>query len=227
MARFVDLYTTFYATLHRTLSRNFPACLWTGDPGRREVALTFDDGPHRRFTPGLLKVLERWQVQASFFVLGCQVDNTPEIARDIYQAGHWIGLHGYWHFPFLSTHGLKEDLERTRQSLAQACHLDPTTICDVRPPFGFFTPETLNALTDWGYRPVMWQVLADDSMHPGTSVIVQRILQQTTNGALIVLHDGNDGCGDVAEATDLIIQRLSAQGYQFVTIDALWQRRKI
>jgi peptidoglycan/xylan/chitin deacetylase (PgdA/CDA1 family) len=223
----MDLYTSFYATIHRTLSRNFPACLWVGDPSCREVALTFDDGPHRQFTPELLRVLEQRQVHASFFVLGCQVDNTPEIARAIYQAGHWIGLHGYWHFPFLSTHGLKEDLERTRQSLARACNLDPTTICDVRPPFGFFTPEILNALTTWGYRPVMWQVLADDSMHPGTPVIVQRILQQTTNGALIVLHDGNDGCGDVAEATDLIIQKLSAEGYQFVTVDALWQRRKI
>jgi peptidoglycan/xylan/chitin deacetylase (PgdA/CDA1 family) len=223
----VDLYTTFYSTLHKTLSSNFPACLWSGDPSRREVALTFDDGPHRRFTPGLLKVLERWQVQASFFVLGCQVDNTPEIARDIYHAGHWIGLHGYQHHPFLTTHGLKKDLERTRHALARACNLDPTTIWDVRPPFGFFTPEILTALTTWGYRPVMWQVLADDSMHPGPSVIVQRILQQTTQGALIVLHDGNDGCGDVAEATDQIIQRLSSEGYQFVTVDDLWQRRNI
>lgn len=222
----MDLYTAFYSTLHRTLSSRFPGCLWTGDPSKRQVALTFDDGPHRRFTPGLLKVLDRWQIQASFFILGCQVDNTPEIARDLYQAGHWIGLHGYWHRPFFSTIKLKEDLERTCLALAYTCNLDSTSIRDVRPPFGIFTPNTLNALIDWGYRPVMWQVLADDSMGPGTSVIVQRIVQQTTNGALIVLHDGNDGCGNVAEATDRIVQCLSGEGYQFVTVDDLWKTRK-
>ncbi|MBC8121920.1 MAG: polysaccharide deacetylase family protein [Gemmatimonadaceae bacterium] len=222
-----DLYDLFYSTLHWQLSRAFPACLWSGDPTRREVALTFDDGPHRRFTPGLLDVLDRYGVKATFFVLGRQVDNTPEIARDIYAAGHWLGLHGYDHQPFLLSEGLKESLERTRQVISSACGLDPRVIRDVRPPYGILTPWTLDALLAWGYRPVMWQVVSDDSLRPGVKVVVERTLRRTGNGALIVLHDGNDGCTDVAEATTRIVERLLAQGYRFVSVEQFWRQRQV
>jgi peptidoglycan/xylan/chitin deacetylase (PgdA/CDA1 family) len=189
------------------------------------VALTFDDGPHRRFTPGLLDVLARRGVRASFFMLGCQVDNTPEIARDIYAAGHWLALHGYWHRPFLWPDGLRAELERTRTALERACGIDPSTIRDVRPPYGIATPAALAALGQWGFRPVMWQVVSDDSLQPGVAVIVERTLRQTGDGALIVLHDGNDGCRDVAAATDRIVGHLQGLGYRFVTVDELWVRR--
>ncbi len=222
-----DLYDLFYSTLHSKLSQTFPACLWSGDPARREVALTFDDGPHRRFTPGLLEVLDRYGVQATFFVLGQQVDNTPEIVRDIYAAGHWLGLHGYDHQPFVLSEGLRESLELTKQSISRACGLDPELIRDVRPPYGVFTPWTLDALLTWGYRPVMWQVVSDDSLQPGVEVIVDRTLRRTGNGALIVLHDGSDRCTDVAEATTHIVEQLLARGYRFVSVEQFWRQRMI
>ncbi|MBW4696619.1 MAG: polysaccharide deacetylase family protein [Aphanocapsa lilacina HA4352-LM1] len=222
----VDLYSGFYRAAHQLLSGIFPDCLWQGDPGVPEVALSFDDGPDPRYTPPLLNVLAHHRVQASFFLLGNRVAASAGIVRDIYEAGHWLGLHGYDHRPFLRTAGLRESLEQSRTLVAAACALEPGQLRDVRPPYGIAAPAVLTALGRWGYRPVMWQVLSDDSQRPGVETVVRRTLAQVGNGSLIVLHDGNDGAGDdVARATDRIVAALLARGYRFVTVDRFWQGR--
>ena len=97
------------------------------------------------------------------------------------------------------------------------------TICDVRPPNGLFTPQTLNLLSQWQYRPVMWSVVPEDWVRPGVSVVVQRVLQQVNNGSLIVLHDGACGGQDVAATVQNLVPQLLQQGYSFVTVDTLWR----
>ncbi len=215
-----------YPILYQILKPSFPRCLWTGAKNSRAIALTFDDGPHPQHTPELLRVLDRYNIPVSFFWLGICVQRSPTIARDIYQRGHWIGLHGYDHisFPFLKPNALKQSLEKTQEAIAQACQVDPINVRDVRPPNGLFTPQTLSLLHQWNYRPVMWSVVPEDWERPGVAVVVQRVLQQVQNGSLIVLHDGYCGGQDIAETTDLLIPLLLQQGYQFVSIDQLWQQ---
>ena len=214
-----------YPILYKILKPSFPNCLWAGGTHSRAIALTFDDGPHPQYTPQLLQVLDRYNIQASFFWLGTCVERSPSIAREIYQRGHWIGLHGYYHhsFPLLSPEKLKQSLEKTQAAIAQACQLHPSLVRDVRPPNGLFTPQTLTLLHQWNYRPVMWSVVPEDWERPGISVVVQRVLQQVQNGSLIVLHDGYYGGPDVAETANWLIPYLLQQGYYFVTIEQLWQ----
>ncbi|MGE5660116.1 MAG: polysaccharide deacetylase family protein [Actinomycetota bacterium] len=213
-----------FPVIHPILKFSFPNCLWTGDINRREIALTFDDGPHPQHTPQLLKILDRYHLPASFFWLGVCVDRHPEIAREIYERGHWIGLHGYQHlsFPMLKPSELKLSLEQTQTAIAQACNLNPQLVRDVRPPNGIFTPQTLKLLTTWGYRPVMWSVVPEDWIRPGIPVVVNRVMQQTMNGSIIVLHDGYCGGEDVAQSAAEIIPVLLERGYKFVTIDRIW-----
>lgn len=219
-----------FPVLHRVLQPTFPHCLWTGDRDLPAIALTFDDGPHSEYTPQLLSVLDYYNIPASFFWLGICVNRTPKIAKAIYERGHWIGLHGYTHrsFPRLSSTKLRQSLEQTQGAIAEACHLSQPYvrqyINDVRPPNGFFTPQILNQLKSWNYRPVMWSVVPEDWVRPGVSVVLQRILQQVQNGSLIVLHDGCCGGQDVAEITAQLIPLLLHRGYQFVTIDQFWQQ---
>lgn len=213
--------------LYRVLQPAFSDCLWAGDATTPTIALTFDDGPHPQYTLPLLDVLDRHQVKATFFWLGVCVDRHPTIARAVWERGHQIGLHGYDHraFPTLSVAELKQSLEKTRTSIAQACQLDPNAIeqiCDVRPPNGLFTPSTLFHLRQWSYRPVMWSVVPEDWVLPGVEVVVQRVLEQTRNGSHIVLHDGQFGGRDVATIAQQLIPQLLDRGYQFVTIDQ-WQ----
>jgi peptidoglycan/xylan/chitin deacetylase (PgdA/CDA1 family) len=212
--------------MYRILKPTFPSCLWSGDPNRRAIALSFDDGPDPRYTPQLLEVLDQYSIPASFFWLGACVSRSPDIAEAIYKRGHWIGLHGYDHrcFPLLTTTELQQSLQATQAAIASACRLSPLSIRDVRPPNGLFTPHTLNLLHQWNYRPVMWSVVPEDWVRPGISVVVQRVLQQVQNGSVIVLHDGACGGQDVATIAALLVPQLLKQGYQFVTIDTLWQQ---
>ncbi|MBE9127540.1 MULTISPECIES: polysaccharide deacetylase family protein [unclassified Coleofasciculus] len=219
-------FAPLYPILYPILKTSFPRCLWTGSPHSRAIALTFDDGPHPQHTPQLLKVLDYYGIPASFFWLGVCVERSPTVARDVYQGGHWIGLHGYHHhsFPFLTPDNLKQSLEKTQGAIARACQLHPEKVRDVRPPNGLFTPKTLSLLNQWQYRPVMWSVVPEDWVCPGLSVVVQRVLKQVCNGSLIVLHDGYCGGENVVSTTEQLIPQLLGQGYHFVTINELWQQ---
>ncbi|PSB26509.1 chitooligosaccharide deacetylase NodB-like protein [Stenomitos frigidus ULC18] len=216
-----------YPLLHRALKPLFPSCLWSGNDADRTIALTFDDGPHPRYTPQLLEQLERYSVTASFFWLGACVHRSPAIARAVHTQGHWLGLHGYDHqsFPLLSESALRQTLIDTQVEITRACQLPPTAVRDVRPPNGLFTPHTLALLQQWEYRPVMWSVVPEDWVRPGATTVVQRILQQVKNGSIIVLHDGYHGGADVAETAAQLIPLLLAQNYRFVSINQLWQGR--
>lgn len=215
----------FLPILYRILEPTFPSCLWAGSPNSKVIALTFDDGPHPDYTPQLLEVLNQYSIPASFFLLGACVNRSPAVAKAVYDHGHWIGLHGYDHrsFPMLTPAELKESLQKTQDAITQAC-LSPTTIRDVRPPNGLFTPRTLSLLHQWQYRSVMWSVVPEDWVRPGVAVVLQRVLQQVQNGSLIVLHDGACGGQDVAVITAQLIPQLLRQGYRFVTVDTLWQQ---
>lgn len=223
-------FAPLYPLIHRVVHPFFPDCLWQGQPGSSTIALTFDDGPHPEHTLQVLEVLDRYQIKASFFWLGILVERFPEIARAVWQQGHWVGIHGYRHTPFpqLAPAELQQDLERTQQAILQACQIEPQQICqisDVRPPYGFFTPSVLQRLQEWHYRPVMWTVVPEDWVRPGVQTATQRVLNQTRNGSIIVLHDGYSGGEDAAETTMHLIPQLLEKGYQFATIDQLWQQR--
>lgn len=228
-------FAPLYPVLYKILKPSFPSCLWAGSTNSNAIALTFDDGPHPQYTLELLQVLDRYNIPASFFWLGACVERTPTVAKEVYERGHWIGLHGYHHhsFPVLTADALKQSLEKTQEAIfkalaiatcdAQTAQTDLLTIRDVRPPNGLFTPQTLSLLHQWNYRPVMWSVVPEDWERPGISVVVQRVLKQVQNGSLIVLHDGYYGGQDVAETTARLIPQLLQRGYRFVTIDQFWQ----
>jgi peptidoglycan/xylan/chitin deacetylase (PgdA/CDA1 family) len=218
-----------YPVLYRVLHPLFPTCLWAGDHTTPVVALTFDDGPHPEYTGQLLKILDYYQVPASFFWLGACVQRSPSLARTIYEQGHGIGLHGYDHrsFPLLSSRELQQTLWQTQVAIAEACDVPPDAIRDVRPPNGLFTPQTLKLLHEWNYRPVMWSVVPEDWTAPGIATVITRILRQVTNGSVIVLHDGRCGGHDVAAITAQLIPKLLEKEFRFVTIDQLWQQRSL
>lgn len=236
-------FAPLYPLAYRLLKPLFPDCLWSGEAlgvkgeGKElrspQMALTFDDGPHIQYTPQLLEVLDKYHVPASFFWLGVCVERAPNVAKAVYDQGHWIGLHGYTHREFvrLSASQLKQSLEKTQATIAQACNLDLKIVQqqmrDVRPPNGLFAPHTLALLQQWGYRPVMWSVLPEDWVRPGVAIVIQRVMQQIQNGSLLVLHDGYYGGADVAETTSQLIPLLIEQGYQFVTVNQLWQSKQV
>jgi peptidoglycan/xylan/chitin deacetylase (PgdA/CDA1 family) len=213
--------------LHPFLQRQFPQALWAGSTESPNIALTFDDGPDPRDTPALLEVLARHDVVATFFWLGERVQAMPELAQLASAAGHQIAIHGYRHlaFPLLPARVLRDQLDRTRQLIADTTGQNLGSIREVRPPYGVFTPQTLSRLAQWQYRPVMWTVVPPHWLQPATETLRQ-VVAQTRAGALLVLHEGQRTGSPVATLTDTILRSLRPGGWRFVTVEMLWQARR-
>jgi peptidoglycan-N-acetylglucosamine deacetylase len=202
---------------------------FTGLPrGSRQIALTYDDGPNDPHTLRLLEVLARHGVQATFFLIGRYVQQRPELAREIVQAGHVVGNHTFTHplLVFKSDAEIRQELSQCRSALQEAIG-DPTNL--FRPPFGGRRPAVLRAARDLGMKPIMWSVTGYDWTAPPAEVIERKVAKQIRGGDVILLHDGghNQMGADRAQtviATERLITRYKAEGLEFLTIRQMMDR---
>lgn len=183
------------------------------------VALTFDDGPHPVYTQQVLELLDRHQVKASFFCIGKNATEHPEIVKQIHEAGHVVGNHSFTHAPTIDFYNKAKWLEELRQTdaaIAQAMSLRPRFF---RPPYGVTTPHLANAIRTSGHHVVGWRVRPYDTMasrSPGH--IAQTILKKVKSGAIILLHDSHDRIIPVLEQ---LLPELHQRGYTLVTVAKL------
>jgi peptidoglycan-N-acetylglucosamine deacetylase len=164
------------------------------DRGRREVAITFDDGPHPDYTPGVLRELAHSGVQATFFVLGRQVERHPGLFQRIREAGHEVGNHGYDH----SLVNLAGQIEKTRAIIAQLGSHART----LRPPYGRLSATTLAWAASRGMPVCLWSFDVDDSRRHEGKVAERRPFDEIRPGDMILMHDDNPIC--VAELPALL-----------------------
>jgi peptidoglycan/xylan/chitin deacetylase (PgdA/CDA1 family) len=197
-------------------------------PGSRQIALTYDDGPNHLHTPSLLEVLARHGVHATFFLIGRYVQQHPEIARNIIQAGHVVGNHTFTHplLIFKSEAEIRRELSQCRSALQDAIGQHSNLF---RPPFGGRRPAVLRVARDLGLEPVMWNVTGYDWNAPPAEVIERKVASQTHGGNVILLHDGGHKQvgADRAQtviATDHLIARYKSEGYEFVTIPQMMEK---
>jgi peptidoglycan/xylan/chitin deacetylase (PgdA/CDA1 family) len=205
----------------RTIAQRFPLIFCAGDPNSRQVALSYDDGPHPVDTPALLEVLARHKVTATFSWLGEKIEQYPDYVAAAAAAGHQLMIHGYRHRSFLleNTAALHGMLDTTRDLIARHSGRNPAQITCVRPPFGHLSQKIMLNLVQWGYQPVLCSIMPVHWMQPA-GLSVRQVVAQVEGGALIVLHEALSG-PPVAELTDAILSRLAERGWEYVTIDAL------
>ncbi len=188
-----------------------------GNTHLRDVALTFDDGPHPGFTPRLLALLAKEKVTATFFVVGKEVMRDPGLIQEEAAAGHEVANHTYHHIrlntlrPDLAIAEMKEGVDAIDQVLGS-----PTRI--IRPPGGEYTPALLKAVRKAHFVTVLWTDDAADYLRPSPALIEHRILESVSNGSVILLHDGIE---QTLEALPTIIETLRRRGFHFVTVSQM------
>ncbi len=196
-------------------------------PDSRLLALTYDDGPNDKWTPALLDVLARHDVQATFFMMGQHVQQQPAIARAVAAAGHVIGNHTYTHpnLIFSSAAQLLAQLDDCDRVLTEVVGEHSNLF---RPPFGGRLPDVLRTARAKGYLPVMWSVTAYDWRPYSPEKIEQTVARQIRGGDVILMHDGGHRSPDTdrsatVDATDRLITRYMAEGYRFVTVTEMME----
>ncbi len=185
----------------------------------RDIALTFDDGPGP-YTPGVLSVLERFHVHATFFVIGAMLRYfSPSAVREL-RDGDVIGDHTETHpeMAMLSAHQQQEELF---EQIARVELLGGPRPVLFRPPYGSFDATTMRELKKLHLLMTLWSVDTEDYLQPGVATIVKRALAGAQPGAIILMHDAGGTRTETIEALPTIIRELRARGFRLVTVPQL------
>lgn len=181
---------------------------------RPRIALTFDDGPHPVYTPALLDGLKERGVTATFFVVGKNIEGNEDIIRRMDEEGHLIGNHTWDHVKITGLPAAEacDQLARTSEKIREITGKNTEY---VRPPFGEWDKKL-----DCGFAmfPVLWSVDPLDWTTKNTDTVVRKVLEGATDGGIILLHDYYQSSVDAALR---IVDSLTEQGYEFVTVDKL------
>ena len=181
---------------------------------KKQVAITFDDGPDPVYTPELLSGLKERNVKATFFLLGQQVEQYPEIVKQMYEDGHEIGCHSYQHVDFskLSEQDACEQIRKTCDLIYEITGERPSY---VRPPYGAW----LSCLDeDFCMIPVLWNVDPLDWATKDAALVSDRVLENTEEYDIILMHDASQSS---IQAALQVIDVMEADGYEFVTVEEL------
>ena len=192
--------------------------------GNSSLGLTFDDGPNMAITPHLLTLLDRYQVKATFFLIGKHVRACPDLAREVAARGHSIGNHTETHpsLLWMSRRRIIQQLSQCQDAIEQATGQRPTIM---RPPFGERGPQLQSAVRQAGLHGVaMWSLTAFDWKPQPAERLIRR-LRGAGNGDVIVLHDGDHlamGADrlHLLKALEFWLPRWRDDGLKFVTLDA-------
>ncbi len=196
----------------------------------REFALTYDDGPNDACTEALLELLDRYNVKATFFMIGRFVRQNPALARQVHTAGHLVGNHTMTH-PWLawqSARRLEEELRGCQQTLEDALG---APVRYFRPPHGARRPFVLRTATELGLTTVQWNAMGQDWTAISAEQIVANLdrglvrARQRRAGGNILLHDGSDiamGADrtQTLRATEILLERFKRDGDRVVMVDA-------
>lgn len=191
-----------------------------GSRDEKLIALTFDDGPHPKETNEILDILAKYNVKATFFVVGkhCNWYSKPLIRAA--KEGHEIGNHTFNHpdISNLNSCDIKKEIKDCEDTVYKLTGKRPTLF---RPPFGSYNQKELGEIAkECGYKIVLWTTVdAKDWKNPPPSQISNIIIEKAINGDIILLHDY--GTENTVKALDIIIPTMMKNGYKFVTVSEL------
>ena len=195
----------------------FSSYVWSIPTKEKVVYLTFDDGPHPEATPFVLDELKKYEAKATFFCIGKNVLLYPEIYQRILQDGHAAGNHTQNHL-----NGWKVPAEEYLEDVTiAATHITSNLF---RPPYGKISTKQAKgmskAMNQAKPRIIMWDVLsADFDVSISKEECLGNVLNNYSNGSIIVFHDGFKAYSNLKYVLPLVLKALSEEGYRFERLD--------
>ncbi|MFE2302371.1 bifunctional polysaccharide deacetylase/glycosyltransferase family 2 protein [Streptomyces sp. NPDC059445] len=190
----------------------------------KTIVLTFDDGPTPTWTPEILEVLEKNDVDATFFVVGSMVSRYPDVVKKLVNQGNEVGIHTFTHvdLSYQSTARLQRELKQTQLALAGAAGVQTTLF---RAPYSSeisavdnYSWPVYKELGGLGYTSVFVDTDSDDWKKPGVSKIVRWATPKKNKGAIVLMHDAGGDRSQTVRALDAYIKKMKAKGYTFTTV---------
>lgn len=190
--------------------------------GEKLAALTFDDGPDPLFTSAVLDILQRYQIKATFFVVGESIQKYPGLLKREIAEGHEVENHTWSHPDLRSQNEVKtrEEIKKTELLIKQ---YGMQRVKYFRPPRRLYRRETIDIAEQNGYKTVLWTVCAENSKAKTPAEMAEKVIRSARPGMIILAHDGRLDRRPTLDALPLIIEGLQEQGYTFVTLDELMQ----
>ena len=199
--------------------------IWDIQTDEKVVALTFDDGPHPKYTQQILDLLEQYEAKGTFFIVGQLAEGSPEVVRRMFEDGHEIANHTYTHPSTKSPLKIMEEIKKTNDVIYSITGITPNLF---RPVEGIYTDEIVDEVVKNGYKIVMWSWHQDteDWKDPGVDKIVNKVLNGMDKGDVVLFHDGGGNREQTVKALGKILPELKKQGYRFITISEMINLQK-
>lgn len=185
---------------------------YTGDD--KQLALTFDDGPSK-YTEEVLDILKRYNVKATFCVIGPNIEGREETLKRIVREGHALCNHSTHHNSSMGSWSVAEvvnELETTNEAIEQVVGATPVYF---RAPEGVFRGSTPEALRELQMIPLSWSVDSQDWQRPGADAILRNLTSATHSHEILLMHDGGGPREQTVEALPAVIESLKDQGFEF------------
>lgn len=186
---------------------------------KKQVAITFDDGPNAELTPQILKLLKAYNAKATFFCIGKHIEAHPEIIKTIVDQGHVIGNHTYSHSNFFDLYGKQKVTDEINKTNNLVTSIINKKMIFFRPPYGVTNPAITKAIKQTKHRVIGWNIRSLDTVKNSEQDILNRITKNIKPGAVILLHDSKEITIRVLEQLLLFLQE---NNYQPITIDDLF-----
>ena len=188
----------------------YPSLVWKKNTEQKKIWITFDDGPDKKVTPFLVNLLGKFNIKATFFIIGSQAKKHPELVKLIINNGHKIGNHSFSHLSGYITKNNKylQDIEQAKK------YIDSDIF---RPPYGKITPFQIKNLTK-DFKIIMWDIMSwDFKENISSNKIFRNVMDNVESGSIILFHNNLKSYKNLKKSLELILKKLKEQEYQFST----------
>ena len=193
--------------------------VYINGPNKKQVALTFDDGPDELVTPAIIDILDEHHVKGNFFFIGSNVEAHPDVVKQAYDSGHLVASHSYNHVELTkrSQAEIQTEMKRAGQAIKSVIGKETAIL---RTPYGETNKQVAEIAKQEGYSIVLWSIDTLDWSQKEASNIINNVMNYVRNGDIILMHSDSEKT-ETVKALPALIEALQKENFEIVDLETL------